>query len=193
MVSKRSCLIWDIELIHNGFFRSDRALSDTIRTVIPATSFPKNTILFDQSHELILTCRRYKIGKLTMQLLLNIVNSSNVHSTWNGTYCPISFGGRIRLCGSEIIGKKMISWPRIVGPGKKAQWACRRTSKDSASRSLKWVRSTWGVGKDSCERLDSLSWRNLFPMYTFAVRPSLSAYAVTYGYGMEESGSFSKS
>ena len=37
MVPKRSCLIWNFELIQKGIFRHDWALVDTVRTVRPGT------------------------------------------------------------------------------------------------------------------------------------------------------------
>ena len=62
-----------------------------------------------------------------------------IHSNWMN--CP-NFGGRIRLCGDEIIRENADFV--LLGQG---NW--RRTSnmKDNSSRSLRWVHSAWGVGK----------------------------------------------
>jgi hypothetical protein len=50
MVPKGSCLIWNVELIQKGIFRSDRALVDTNRTVRPVTPTLEQTMpmLMDQ-------------------------------------------------------------------------------------------------------------------------------------------------
>ena len=53
MVPKRSCLIWNLELIQKGIFGSDRALADTVRTVRPVTPLLEQAMpmLIDQAYE----------------------------------------------------------------------------------------------------------------------------------------------